>query len=173
MTFKNSHRQGLAVTALRRRDVISRTFALLTTAALLALCGCSVLQQKMPAVDLKEPGWTVRHGQAVWRMPGGRTELAGDILVALKAPSQAFVEFSKAPFPVATVQFNGTKWEALFPPHKRYAGRGTPPKRIIWLQLARIMTGQSPPPNWSWHQEAAGWRLTNPANGEAVQGYFE
>jgi hypothetical protein len=127
----------------------------------------------LPQADLKEPGWTVRDGQAVWRLPKGQTELAGEVLVATRDNGQTFVEFSKGPFPMVVAQAAPGHWEAAFPPqNKHYSGRGSPPKRLIWLYLPRVLSGQPPPKDWSWHSDANGWRLENRANGESLEGFF-
>ncbi|HVV71537.1 MAG TPA: hypothetical protein VHI52_08570, partial [Verrucomicrobiae bacterium] len=60
-----------------------------------------------------------------------------------------------------------------FPPqNKHYAGRGAPPKRLIWLYLPRVLSGQPPPKNWVWQQDNTRWHLENRANGESIEGYF-
>ncbi len=83
------------------------------------------------------------------------------------------MQFSKSPFAIVVAQENSNQWQAEFPPqNKHYAGRGKPPKRIIWLYLAKVLAGQAPPTGWSWHQDASGWRLVNNANGESLEGFF-
>ena len=46
-----------------------------------SLTGCALFYGRMAPVNLQEPGWTVRQGQAVWKLPSGH-DIAGDVLVA-------------------------------------------------------------------------------------------
>ena len=140
---------------------------------LLGSTGCRSLAP-LPPANLAEPGWTVRHGQAVWHLPKSQSELAGDLIVATRPDGRSFVQFSKTPFPLVTGQLLAGQWEVEFPPqNKRYSGRGKPPARLIWLQLPLVLAGRPPPRHWSWHQDANGWRLANPSNGESLEGFFE
>jgi len=142
-------------------------------ALLFPLSGCALFLKPIPPADLTQPGWTVREGQAVWRRPQSTLEIAGEIMVATKSEGRAVVQFTKAPFPFVVAQTAESQWEVEFPPQKKhYSGRGTPPKRIIWLYLPRMLMGQTPPENWSWQQNGSGWRLENHVNGEALEGYF-
>jgi hypothetical protein len=137
-----------------------------------ALFGCRSVPQLAPA-NLKEPGWTVRTGQAVWRLPQGQREIAGEVLVATRDHGQSFVQFSKSPFTLVVAQATPQGWQVEFPPqNKHYAGRGAPPTRLLWLYLPRVLSGQPPPRHWIWHWDASGWRLENPATGESLEGYF-
>src|SRR3954454_11899974 len=47
---------------------------------LVLAAGCSTAP--MHPVNLKEPGWTLREGQAVWKRNRNATEIAGEVLVA-------------------------------------------------------------------------------------------
>lgn len=128
----------------------------------------------LPAANLKEPGWQVQRGQAVWHLPDDKPELAGDVLLATRANGESFVEFSKTPFPVMVGQTRDNRWSVRFPAEKKhYAGYGKPPSRIIWLQLPRVLNGASPPDGWKWRDENRRWRLENTATGEFIDGYFE
>jgi hypothetical protein len=152
--------------------------------AVLVIAGCRTAPRPMAQVNLTEPGWQVHEGQAVWRLPltapgrlakakPGEREIAGDLLVATRPDGQAFVQFSKTPFPLVIAQSTPHRWAVEFPPqNKHYAGRGKPPQRVIWLYLPRALTGQPPPRHWSWHEDANGWRLEDRATGESVKGYF-
>lgn len=124
-------------------------------------------------MNLKEPGWTIREGQAVWRLPNSSTELAGEVLLATRPDGRAMVQFSKSPFPLVVAQIRSERWDIEFPPqNRRYGGRGNPPKRLIWLHLPQVFSGKRAPKNWTWRQDSSGWRLENPANGELIEGYF-
>ncbi len=136
--------------------------------------GCRILSVHIPPANLTEPGWTVHQGQAVWHIPQGKREIAGEVLVASRPDGQAFVQFSKSPFTIATVQSAPEGWSIEFPPqHRHYSGRGAPPKRIIWLYLPRALQGQPLPKDWAWSQDSSGWRLENHSNGEILEGYFD
>jgi len=136
------------------------------------LSGCHLVPP-LPAANLKEPGWTVREGQAVWRQKADAPEIAGEFLIASREDGRAFVQFTKTPFPMVTAQKTANSWEIEIPiENKRYSGRGQPPKRIIWLQLPALLAGGTPPTGWSWTPEGSHWRLENSATGEALEGYF-
>ncbi|MDB6068197.1 MAG: hypothetical protein JWR26_4405 [Pedosphaera sp.] len=147
--------------------------ALLYCLLFLGMAGCATVAP-LPQVNLKEPGWTVREGQAVWRRKQGAPELAGDILVATRNDGRALVQFSKTPLPLVIAQSTPNSWEVESPvENKRYSGRGQPPARLIFLYLPKMLTGQPPPRGWSWHSlENHGWHLENSATGESLEGYF-
>jgi hypothetical protein len=127
----------------------------------------------LPPVSLKEPGWKVHQGQAVWTLPDRKSDIAGEVVVATGPEEKSFVQFSKSPFTLVIGQANATHWEVEFPPqNKRYAGPGSPPKRLIWLYLPRILAGEPPPPNWTWRNLEGTWRLENGNTGEALEGFF-
>jgi hypothetical protein len=127
----------------------------------------------LPPANLKEPGWTVRTGQAVWHLPQGGREIAGEVLVATRPDGRDVVQFTKSPFPLVTAQASADRWEVTFPPqNKHYSGRGAPPKRLLWLYLPRVLSGKPPPEGITWRMEANGWHLENRATGEFLDGYF-
>jgi hypothetical protein len=134
--------------------------------------GCATVA--LPPVNLKEPGWTVRQGQAIWRRQAGGEGIAGDIIVATRADGRAFVEFSKNPFPIVIGQITPKAWSVDYPPqNEQYTARGTPSQRIIFLQLPRALAGGSPPKNFSWQATAdGGWRLENLSSGESLDIYL-
>ncbi|MDB6056500.1 MAG: hypothetical protein JWO95_344, partial [Verrucomicrobiales bacterium] len=68
-----------------------------------ALAGCRTMKP-LPPANLKEPGWTVREGQAVWKRKASEPEIAGEILLATRSDGRAFVQFSKNPFPLVIAQ---------------------------------------------------------------------
>ncbi len=136
------------------------------------LTGCATVHP-LPKVNFQQPGWTVHEGQAVWRLEHGSREIAGDLLLATGPGDQAFVQFSKTPFPLVIAQTDENRWQVEFPPqNKNYSGRGRPPKRIIWLYLARVLAGEPAPPHWLWRDDHGQWHLENRATGESVEGYF-
>jgi len=127
----------------------------------------------LPKVDLEQPGWTVRQGQAVWHREHGAGDVAGEVMVATSSSGQTFVQFSKSLFPLVIGRSDRDGWDIEIPPqHRHYSGRGKPPQRLIWLYLARVVSGEPAPQEWGWRCEAAQWRLENRATGESLAGYF-
>lgn len=140
---------------------------------LLLLAGCQTVP-RFPAVDLKEPGWTVRQGQAIWKRQRNGAGIVGEILLATRPDGRAYVEFSKNPFPLVIAQSTRTTWEAELPAqNRRYSGRGLPPSRLIFLYVPRALGGMTLPRKWAWQKtEDNGWRLENRSNGESLEIYF-
>ena len=140
---------------------------------LVLVAGCRTVPRLAP-VNLQEPGWTVRTGQAVWKRARGKPEVAGEILVATRSDGRAFVQFSKSPFPLIIAQSTPHNWEVELPmDNKRYSGHGQPPRRLLLLYLPRALAGQPLPTGWSWQKlENNGWRLENQAKGESLELYF-
>lgn len=156
-----------ALRAIQRRNIW-----LLSVLLSLFVTGCATVS--LPPVNLKQPGWNVRRGQAIWRRERGGEGIAGDILVATRSDGRAFVQFSKTPFPLVVGQIAPRGWEVEFPPrNKHYSGHGQPPGRIIFLQLPRVLSGRPPPRNWTWQRlSSGGWRLENRTSGESLDVYF-
>jgi len=141
-------------------------------ALLLVLAGCFAAPRLAPA-DLSEPGWTVRRGQAVWHPRRDAPEIAGDLLIATRADGSVFAQFTKTPFPFAVAQAGPHGWQIEFPPqNRRYSGRGAPPARVVWFQLARALAGAGVAKPWSWRGTEADWHLANAATGESLEGYL-
>jgi hypothetical protein len=159
-------------------DLLSQKLAYVSRVTIMVLvlasAGCRTAAVHIPPANLQQPGWTVHQGQAVWHIPQGKREIAGEVLVATGLEQRAFVQFSKSPFPLVIAQATGDSWEIEFPAqNKHYSGRGTPPKRIIWLYLPRVLSNHLLPKNWTWKQDSSGWRLENHSNGEVLEGYFD
>ena len=140
---------------------------------LLGATGCRTAAP-LPVVNLKEPGWTVCEGQAVWRRTGDAPEIAGDILVATRGDGRAFVQFSKTGLPFVIAQSAPGSWEVELPlQNQRYSGHGRPPERLIFLYLPRALLRELLPANWSWLRlEHNSWRLENRGTGESLEGYL-
>ena len=158
-------------------DKENRATAVTMAGALLLVLGsavgCRTMTPSLPPANLKEPGWTVHQGQAVWTLEHDTREIAGDVLVATRADGRGLVQFTKAPFALVAAQETPDRWQVEFPPqNKHYAGRGKPPKRLIWLYLPRVLLGKAPPENWTWREDATGWRLENHVTGESLEGFF-
>jgi len=137
-----------------------------------SLSGC-MTAGPLPKVNLSEPGWTVRQGQAVWRPKREAPEIAGELLVATRPDGSASVQFTKTPIPFAIAQMTPNAWQIDFPPDNRhYAEHGSPPARIIWFQLAKAVLGKPIAKGWTWQNSDNNWQLKNPSSGESLEGYF-
>lgn len=101
-------------------------------------------------------------------------ELAGEVLVAVRPGGQGYVQFTKGPFPFLEGQVLSNRWDISFPPENRhYAGRGSPPKALIWLQLPKLLAGEAPPAGWDWDLQGSTWNVRNRHNGEYIEGFFD
>lgn len=131
------------------------------TASLLALCAGCRTSHPFPPLDVSAPGWRVQEGQAVWKPPGKRPELAGDFLVATNQNGNFFVQFSKTPFPLVTAAMTGADWQIQFGANTySWHGRGKPPQRFVWFKLpAALWTAPGPGRLW----------LDNPRTGETLE----
>jgi len=138
---------------------------------LMSLCGCLAMRP-LPQVNLSEPGWTIRQGQAVWQTGKKSPEIAGELLLATRVDGSTFVQFTKTPFPFAVAQTTSNGWQIEFPPeNKHYAAPGKPPARIVWFQLANAFTGKPIAKGWTWQNSDTNWQLQN-SSGESLEGYF-
>jgi hypothetical protein len=137
-----------------------------------ALIGCSTAP-KIPAANLAEPGWTLRQGQALWKPKRNAPEIAGELVVATRPDGRTFVQFIKTPFPIAIAQTTSNLWELQIPAQNRVVGgRGVPPARVAWLQLARALGGNSVAGPWRLERKGSEWAFQNPRTGEALSGHF-
>jgi hypothetical protein len=128
--------------------------------------GCAT--SRLPAPEMTS-NWVVRQGQAVWTPPRAKDGIAGELLVATNSTGDFVVEFSKAPFTIATAQRQGARWQVAFPAEKKgYGGRGDGPSQIIWLKLAPALLGHSD--GWSFSTNANGWRMERKR--EALEGFL-
>ena len=132
----------------------------LVAALSLAGSGCRTAHP-FPPLDVSAPGWRVQEGQAVWKPPGKRPELAGDFLVATNQNGNFFVQFSKTPFPLVTASVTGAEWQIQFGADTySWHGRGRPPQRFVWFKLpAALLTAPDPGRLW----------LSNPRTGETLE----
>jgi hypothetical protein len=140
--------------------------ALLTT-------GCATTPVVPPA-DLSQPGWTTRQGQAVWRPGKAAPELAGDLVVATRDDGSCFIQFTKTPLPLVTAEATTNAWRLyIAPTDMTRSGGGDVPLRVVWFCLPRCLAHLSPGKAWSWQTlPDNGWKLTNPATGEFLEGYL-
>ena len=142
---------------------------------LLLGAGCQTNSRPLPPVNLAEPGWTLRQGQAVWRSRRDAPELAGEILAASNTDGRALIQFTKTPLPLVCAQLTAEGgWQVELIPQKNLStGQGVPPARLAWLQLARALNGLSVPPSVEFiRSQNGGWRLLNRDSGESVTGFF-
>jgi hypothetical protein len=140
---------------------------------LLLLTGCQTAHP-LPPVNLAEGDWTTRQGQAVWRQRKAAPEIAGELIVATRSDGSSLVQFTKTPLPLVVAQSTSNSWQIqIVPNNKTYSGRGAPPSRLVWLHLPRCLAGLPPPKHWQWQPlENNGWRLSNQATGEFLEGYL-
>jgi hypothetical protein len=140
---------------------------------ILGMTGCRTLPP-LAAVNIQEPGWTVRQGQAVWQKAQKASEIAGELLIATHPDGRSVIQFMKPPFPLVVAQSSADSWQIQYVAQKRrLSGKGSPPKQMIWFQLARCFAGKYPPAYWSFeklHEKA--WRLENPRSGEALEAHI-
>jgi hypothetical protein len=161
-------------TIQRFNDSTLQRFPLFAIAPLLLLLAACQTVAPPAQINLAEPGWTVREGQAVWRPNQHAAEIAGELLVAVHPDGRGFVQFTKTPFPFAVAQSTREAWRIEFPmENKSFSGRGNPPARLIWLHLPACLEGRSLPKPWRYERETADrlW-LQNPSSGESLDVYF-
>jgi hypothetical protein len=151
---------------------VSRLLFILS--ALLLLCAGCRTANPLPPADFSAPGWRVQQGQAVWKPSSSSPELAGDLLLATNVNGNFFIQFSKMPFPLATVQVSSDRWQIEFGADKHsWHGCGTPPNRFGWFQLPHALFDQKIGGNWKFaHIETNSWRLQNLHTGETLEGVF-
>ncbi|MBL9127187.1 MAG: hypothetical protein JNL97_06055 [Verrucomicrobiales bacterium] len=147
--------------------------AWLSWGLLLAASGCRTASDLAP-VRLDDPGWSVRHGQAVWVRALGADGVAGELLVATGPEGACWVEFSKPPFGLATARSEREGWSLVEPGARlRKRGSGAAPAGAIWFALAGATRGTAPGGGWRFETGAdGGWRLWQPETGESLEGYW-
>ncbi len=148
--------------------------ALLVLVLLAGTVGCGTAVRFEP-VDLKEPGWTVHRGEAIWRRKRGGDGIAAEFLAATRPDGRAFVQLSKDAFPLAVGQTSPGEWTIEFPlANGHYSGHGPAPNRVILLQLPRVLTGLPPPKGITWAPlKSGGWRLENVSSGESLDVFLD
>jgi hypothetical protein len=128
----------------------------------------------LPPADFSAPGWSLRQGQAVWKPLKDRPELAGDLLLAVNTNGNYVVQFTKTPFALASAEVSDGRWRIDFGSGQHvWGGRGVPPGRFVWFQLAPALAGQAPGAPWTFAQHTDhSWRLENARTGESLEGVF-
>jgi hypothetical protein len=131
----------------------------------------------MAPVNLTDPSWTVRQGQALWRPNKEAPEIAGELLVAFNHRGSAFLQFTKTPLPFVIAHRSPGKWQIESALKKKsYRGPGRPPSRISWfILLERLEKGTNLTNSaWSWHTDPDGsWQMENKRSGERLEGFLQ
>ena len=134
--------------------------------------GCRTVPE-LPRVDLSQPGWTMRQGQAVWKANADAPEIAGELLLATHPQRGMVLQFLKTPFPVVVAQTSAGAWKIAFSGEREFAGRGEPPDRISWFRLGAALEGRDLTRGWSFRKAGdRNWRLQNERTGEFIEGYL-
>jgi hypothetical protein len=138
------------------------------------LPACRTPVPHLPPVNVAEPGWSLRQGQAVWRSDRHAPEIAGEVLVATHPDGRSIVQFIKVPLPLLAARIAANGWQIDFIPENRtLSGQGQPPARLLWLHVARALNGIPPPAPARLEKLAeGGWRLDNAHTGETLTLYL-
>jgi hypothetical protein len=141
---------------------------------LLAACGCRTVPPMGPIDMAAEPGWTLRHGQVVWKTERSTAGIAGDLLVATHPSGRSFVQFIKSPLPLISAQSQSNGWQVeLIPQKQTVSGTGPPPVRWLWLHLPSALAGDKPVDPLQFRSIAGeGWVLENVKTGASLAGYL-
>ncbi|HXG49135.1 MAG TPA: hypothetical protein VNO52_16040 [Methylomirabilota bacterium] len=139
---------------------------------LILAAGCRTAE--WPAVDCSQPGWRVRHGQAVWKPGAGRPEIAGELLLATRDDGAAYVQFAKPPLTLCEARSEDARWWfRAGATSVRRGRRGPAPVRLLWLHLDPALRNQPLPSPLRWQTAGAtGWRLENPQRDEWIEGFL-
>ena len=147
-------------------------FAVTLLALALVSCVSCRTATPLPPADFAAPGWRLRQGQAVWKPPQDRPELAGDLLLAVNTNGNYVIQFSKTPFSIASAQVADGRWQIELG-QRLWRGQGEPPRRFVWFQLAPVLAGASAVAPWRFTSRAGqSWRLENAGTGEFLEGQF-
>jgi hypothetical protein len=135
---------------MKRRCGHARRFFLLFGLLIAFGAGCSALpQKKLPALDISAPGWEVRQGQALWKPGEDKPEIVGDVVLSVHPQAGSYVQFSKT-LPILSARLAPEAWEFhAIAEDKRYSGGGKPPRKIVWLQMLRVLDGEEISERWS------------------------
>ena len=149
------------------------TAALATFLAILTFC-ISCRSVNPPPIDFSAPGWRTLSGQAIWTPTRGRTELAGDLLLATNVNGDYLMQLAKTPFPLVTAENVNGRWLIEFGDHKHsWQGQGKPPSRFAWFQLPGALLDGKTASSWRFEKgDMSSWRLENRQTGETLEGGF-
>lgn len=142
-------------------------------ACLLLLVGCRTVPE-LPPVDISQPGWEVRQGQAVWRPKAKAPELSGELLWASHPDGRFLLQFLKTPITLVEAQGSEAGWQISFPPQGRsISGSGQPWERLGWLHLAGALQRRRIAAGWTFTQgNTRAWKFSNARTGEMIEGYL-
>jgi hypothetical protein len=145
--------------------------SIMLAVVVVAMGGCRSATP-LPPLNLSEPGWQVRQGQAVWQARPHLPALAGEVILAWNRDGRVFAQFSKTPFTVLNARASVLEWRIEFPAQRRsYQGAGQPPGRFAWLHLPRALAGQQLPADLIMTPRDDGhWSLANRRTGELIEG---
>lgn len=132
------------------------------------LAGCAPIH--MPKIDLSEPQWDVRNGQALWKQPSGGMQLTGDLLVAENPRGDMYISLTKSLIPIFMARTWERTWSIDFVARgQSHQGRGKPPsRRFVWFALPDILQGQAPPPPWTVTRKGSQYRIADVRTGEEI-----
>lgn len=138
------------------------------------LLGCRTVPE-LPPVDLSQPGWQVRQGQAVWKPNREAPELAGEFVWASHRDGRFLLQFLKTPITLVEAQGDAERWKISFPPQERTinGSRGrSPSQRLGWLYLAEALQSKRSRGDWAFFWKGDRFALGNARTGEMIEGYF-
>ena len=118
------------------QPLMLRPGCVLSLLAVLFLMGCRT-PSPFAAVDISQSGWTQRQYQVVWLSKPGATEMVCDVLEARHTSGQVFLQVSKPPLVLATVQSDAGEWWVEYGPRPRSAkGITAPGASHLWVLIA-------------------------------------
>jgi hypothetical protein len=102
----------------------------------LFMAGCRTPSPFAP-VDLNQSGWKQREYQVLWLSKPGANEMVCDVLEARHASGKTFLQVSKTPLVLVTIQCEGDKWWVEYGPRPRSAKGAMPPDAAhLWVLVA-------------------------------------
>lgn len=86
----------------------------------------------------------------------------------------SYVQFSKT-FPILSARLAPEGWEFHnIAEDKRYSGGGNPPRRIVWLQMLRVLEGREISDRWTVARPSDRYiALEDPHTGERLEVSFQ
>lgn len=124
-------------------------------------------------MNLSEPGWVIREGQATWKKSPSGPALSGKLLVALNTDGRNVVQFQPVAGEPVRAQFSTNCWQVQLPGEARIrTGQGELPQNSIWLQLPEGLLGNSAmDTEWMMNRDRGKpWRFYHDVTGESLEG---
>ncbi len=133
------------------------------------LTGCRTPSPFAP-LDLSQPGWTQRQYQVVWQAKPDANEMVCDVLEARHPSGKIFLQVSKTPLILATVQTEGSQWWVEYGPRPRYGKGATIPTDAahLWVLIALQKTNATHLKIETLPNQTTRW--TSQKTGEQIQG---